>query len=136
MKVEAGIIWGVCETLEDVYIEKGLDKPAHFRVFGKHPSKEEVEIGYFTFAPMPGCCGVVVSTGSYLKEEFRHRQGRDFHSLKAKTAQALGYSCMVATVQCTNFPEVIGAAKNGWKLHVSFRNKRTTNDIAVMTKNV
>lgn len=41
---------------------------------------------------------------------------------------------MIATTQTSNFQELIGAAKNGWKLNTAFINARTGNQLVVMEK--
>lgn len=113
---------------------KGLDKPIKFMVIrGNDPPRE---LGHFTLAPLPGCCGVVVSTESYLDPSWRGKTviSEHFHKIKEATARKLGYSMMLATVQLRNIPEVVGGSKAGWKLDHFFRNKRTENDLAFMFK--
>ena len=119
------------EAIDNFEIEKGLTKAVTFDVFFMEDVNKK-PIGAFTFNPMPGCCGVVISTGSYLRN--RICGGRNFHRLKEFVARELGYSRMLATVETSNFPELIGAAKNGWKLHEAFNNKRTNHQITVMEK--
>lgn len=115
-------------------LEKGLDKSAEFEVIYQPCSAmAEESVGRFTLSPMPGCCGVVVSIHSYLNRK-HPILGSNFHKLKAKVAKDLGYSRMLATTQTSNFPELIGAAKNGWRLHEAFINKRTNQQLTVMEK--
>lgn len=105
---------------------------------GNKRQTEEALIGGFTFSTMPGCCGVVVSTNSYILDGLRGDKvlGRIFHKLKEHVARELGYSKMIATVQALNLPEVIGGSKAGWKLAEPFRNKRSGNDIFFMFKDL
>ena len=124
--------------LEDIDIarEKGLFEQAHFTVHVGWESgyQPERELGYFKLHPMPGCCGVVVSTDSFLELQERGTFSKQFHYLKEYVAKELGYSLMLATTQTSNFPELIGAAKNGWKLHPAFINRRTNHQLTVMEK--
>jgi hypothetical protein len=113
--------------LEEFDRDKGLEQPVRFSVSFTNSEKE---IGSFAFAPMPGCCGVVVSIHSSLQ----CRQGKAFHALKEHVARELGYSRMLATTETGNFPELIGAAKAGWKMHPAFTNKRTGHQLTVMEK--
>jgi hypothetical protein len=108
---------------------KGLTEPMFFNVYAWNSERRN---GYFTLAPLPGCCGVVVSIDSYLAKN--EASGKIFHELKAAVARELGYSRMIATTQTRNFPELIGAAKNGWKMHEAFINKRTGEQLTVMEK--
>lgn len=128
------------DLVADMAAEKGLFKGVRFSVHvgweaaGARPYNER-EIGYFKLEPMPGCCGVVISTGSWLNVAERGSNlGVHFHELKAFVAKELGYSRMLATTQTKNFPELLGAAKSGWKLHDAFINKRTGEQLTVMEK--
>ncbi len=122
----------------DMTAEKGLFKRVRFSVHvgwanGYTPERE---IGFFELHPMPGCCGVVVSSGSFLNVAERGQFSNYFHFLKAYVAKELGYSKMLATCETGNFPEVIGAAKNGWRMHKAFTNKRTGHQLTVMEKDL
>ena len=111
------------------YAGKGLDSPVHcvIDLDSMHQNRAS-----FIFAPLYGCCGVVVSSAS----KNPHLNSQLFHQIKAEFARWLGYSCMLATVECTNFPEVIGAGKNGWVFVDSFVNKRTNHTLGVMVKHL
>ena len=138
-KFELGLFVAISSD-PDLDSEKGLVKPTSFHIARKGYETLDVgshEIGRFTFVPMPGCCGVVISTASYLAPNWRGKgNGNTFHQIKEGIAKKFGYSLMIATVQTSNFPEIIGAANSNWKYIHSFRNKRTTNDIAVMVKDI
>jgi hypothetical protein len=121
--------------LGDEYpLEKGLDGVVNF-IVSRTPSSAG-DFGWFTLAPLPGCCGVVVSIHSRLKEGWAGTPviGDHFHKLKEHVARELGYSMMLATTQLRNIPEVVGASKAGWRIEKFFRNKRSGNDIGVMFK--
>lgn len=135
-----------CEITKEVWLiadgdcgpipEKGLDKAAHFKVY-RETDHSSIEIGSFSFHPFPACCGVVISTNSFIKEDTRGSGlSGPFHRLKELTAKALGYSSMVATCQALNFPQIISGSKNRWKLFAPFRNTRTGNDLVYMIKNL
>lgn len=115
--------------------KKGLDEPALFQVNStKSPNSL---FGQFKLAPMPGCCGVVVSTESYIVPTYRGSAfSESFHAIKEHVAKQLGYSLMLATIQTRNIPEIVGASKAKWKIVHCFRNKRTTNDIGVALKEI
>lgn len=141
MRIEQVSIY--TEVPDDVELkEKGLIGPMRFEVrvaegwqgMRLHPLA--TPLGTFTLEPMPGCCGVVVSTSSYLEPQARglHSVGKDFHALKAQVAAHFGYRVMLMTTQLTNLPEVIGASKAKWKFFHTFRNKRTDNDIGIAYK--
>ena len=123
----------------DLDSEKGLHSVVRFRIARQQYEALDIgphEIGSFKLAPMPGCCGVVVSTESILNPRWRGSIPQIFHRIKEQVAKQFGYSLMIATVQSRNYPEVIGASHNGWKFVHTFRNKRTTNDIGVMVKDI
>ena len=139
-KVESDFFGARCEELDSDFVEKGLKKPAKFSVFRLHYpdlNKGENECGHFVLAPMPGCCGVVVSTDSYINPKWRGGAlSKPMHNIKEKAAKALGYTTMIATVQARNYPEVVGASNSGWRFLHTFRNKRTSNDIGIMVKDI
>lgn len=90
----------------------------------------------YALSPLPGCCGVVVSHDSSLKEEFRGKGlGDFFHKERLDLIQDLGYSCALATVQVDNDAEKHILEKNGWlRLHI-FKNSRTGNWIEIWCRN-
>lgn len=113
--------------------EKGLFQTLEVEVASKW--SPGVKYGHFYLSPMPGCCGVVVSHDTMLLPTYRGRVSTsDFHALKMAVAKVFGYTLMVSTIQTSNTPSYIGAMKNGWRSLQIFRNRRTSNDIAVCTK--
>jgi hypothetical protein len=118
---------------EEVYKEKGLEGPKSFPV----RMGDATIVGSFTLSPMPGCCGIVVSTDSQLHNPYRGTwTGPEFHEIKSKVATYFGYKTMLMTTQLRNFPEVVGASKAKWKFVHCFRNKRTDNDIGIAIKDL
>lgn len=93
-------------------------------------------VGRFTFVEFSP--DVVISQDSFINENHRNDYliGEQFQDLKAKLASALGYTKMIATVNCINLPEVIAAYKAGWKMMQTFRSKRSQHDIFLFTKDL
>lgn len=117
----------------DVMREKGLPQGHIFDVF--HGERDPEKVGRFRLDPLPGCCGVVVSTDSFIEPIRRGSWvGTEFHEIKALVAKHYGYSAMLMTTQLRNIPEVVGASKAGWKFLETFRNTRTNNDLGVALK--
>lgn len=130
-------LYAKCDFLIDGnfdYKEKGLDvgRSYWFRAF--LPSG--APIGAWYFSNMPGCCGVVVSHGLNLNEEYRSTGVSGlFQKLREYVAQELGYSAMIATCLTSNFPELFSSKEAGWKMGPVFRNiHRTNNDVTFQIK--
>jgi len=114
--------------------EKGLYKPVHFSLFRLN-YMGEAYVGRFTLAPMPGCCGIVISTDTWLEPSARNSGFSDeFRKLKHKLAKDLGYSVMIATTQTKDIPAFKNMLKSNYEIVKVFRNKRTDNDIAIGVK--
>src|SRR5687768_17154757 len=101
---KSGILRATAEKLLKVDFEKGIYEPEPFNVFYATD-----KIGRFVLAPVAGCCGIVISTESWLDPKWRGQSHISplFHELKAATAKKLGYSAMMATVELRNLPELI-----------------------------
>jgi hypothetical protein len=121
-------------------VDDGCDWAAkglwHTVKFSLYPSwNSDGPLGHFLLAPMPGCCGVVISTDTWIRPE---RRGQGFskamQAAKAHIATLLGYTLMLATIQMENIPELKSALGNGWKVDRTFTNKRTGKLLAVITK--
>lgn len=122
----------------DEYRGKGLHGPMTFEVHYENVGGGVVpqSLARFSLEPMPGCCGIVVSTGSYKDPIFSWVNGDHFHELKARVAASFGYKTMLMTTQLRNIPEVVGASKARWKFFHFFRNSRTNNDIGIAVKDL
>ena len=117
---------------------KGLLGSTSFEVeYINHDGTTE-KFGRFTLAPLPGCCGVVVSIDSYIcpYKRGQYYPSRWFHELKAKVAKHFGYSMMLMTTQLRNIPEVVGSTRSGWKIVKTFKNTRTTNELGIGLKEI
>lgn len=116
--------------------EKGLQKPTHFN-FTRSNSGVIYHLGSFDFSTLEGCCGVVVSSNSHLEKNYRQSSASDnFRKIKELLANHLGYSLMMATIQTDNIPAMGNLFKSRYKVHETFKNRRTDNVIAIATKKV
>ena len=121
--------------------QKGLEKSTNFVVCqgpAPDPDKPHTDsYGRFTFAPLPGNCGIVVSTDTWIAERWRKQGSADrLHKIKENIARQLGYSLMLSTSISTNMPQVISAAKAGWKFVDHFQNKRTNHQCLIGIKHL
>lgn len=126
------------EIPNNISSDKGLEKSLTLEVRWNRGEACSMRYGLFTLSPMPGCCGIVVSTESFVDVYWRGRgdSSKMFHKFKAQIAKVFGYKVMIMTTQLRNFPEVIGAAKSNWKFVHAFRNPRTDNDIGIAVKEI
>lgn len=116
-------------------LEKGLQKETLFEVYTS--PERAIKIGHFRFVTLPGNCGVVVSTDTYVEPAWRGFGGGALQEVKAHIAkELLGYSLMLSTVISTNVPEVVGASKAIWRFISDFVNKRTGNVCLVGVKHL
>ena len=113
-----------------VYI-KDLPSGLKFRVI----NVEGVVISKFELVQMPGCCGVCISTGTYVNPEFR---GKGVNSLlnnfRIDIAKDLGYGLLICTDLKSNTPQMKTLDKNGWKHIHEFKNPRTGNILNITIK--
>lgn len=126
----------VCDKLYDEfdYQDKGLDENVKYR-FRVTRDLDGEEVGSWCFTQMPACPGVVISHELFVEQPYRGTGiSADMQGLRQHVALELGFSAMLATVQTSNFPEVISSAKAGWKLGPVFRNKRSKHDITFQIK--
>lgn len=109
--------------------DKGLYNSEKFNFEYRLYEKEEYNrIGGFTFSPMKGCCGIIISSYTWLDPKFRGGFASDaFRKAKEDFARHLGYSIMLATTQMHNIPAVGNMRKSGYKIVKTFSNKRTGN---------
>ena len=113
-----------------VYI-KDLHGGLKFRVI----NVEGVVISRFELAQMLGCCGICISTGTYVHPDFR---GKGVNSLlnnfRIDIAKDLGYGLLMCTDLKSNTPQMKTLDKNGWKHIHEFKNPRTGNILNVTIK--
>ena len=113
-----------------VYI-KDLPRGLKFRII----NVEGIVISRFELAQMLGCCGICISTGTYVHPDFR---GKGVNSLlnnfRIDIAKNLGYGLLMCTDLKSNTPQMKTLNKNGWKHIHEFKNPRTENILNVTIK--
>lgn len=81
---------------------------------------------------LPGCCGVVVSTGAWVHREYNNRGiGTAMNEMRQERARELGYTVMICTDVVTNVPQQRILDRNGWQKLFQFNNRRTRHDVAM-----
>lgn len=130
----------------DVFVHgKGLEKETFFwmerasaPVVDKY-DRENRRIGVFRLAPMPGNCGMVVSTQTYINQAERGKHlSYLMHVIKERVARLLGYTTMICTVVEGNEPQFKGMVRYRWELLLGhkFKNKRTNNVCVIGLKTI
>lgn len=125
-------------------LDKGLEKEISIvrRTVFKHPTLSSAydwvsQWLKYTLAPMPGCCGIVVSTGAWIHPFFQGKGlGDYFHKERVNLMKDLGYSCGMCTVTSENKTQIHILEKNNWKQVHSFENKRTGNIVQIWVKDL
>lgn len=104
--------------------------PGYLFTIVKWDKKNEHLVSFFTMIQMPGCCGVVVSTGSLVSACYRKKGiGTLLNLFRIEIAKILGYSLIFCTDVTENTAESRILEKNGWKIIDRFLNKRTNNNV-------
>lgn len=89
----------------------------------------------FSLSELPGCCGVVVSHGTWIKPEYRAMGiGKELSKIKMDIARYWGYTLMICTDRNDNTPQRRILKNNGWETVDSFVNLRTGNLINIDIK--
>ena len=113
-----------------VYI-KDLPSGLKFRVI----NVEGVVISKFELAQMLGCCGICISTGTYVNPEFRGKGVNIIlNNFRIDIATYLGYGLLMCTDLKSNISQMKTLDKNGWKHIHEFKNPRTGNILNVTIK--
>lgn len=113
---------------------KGLFGPVDFWIDSVAGDMRK-RLGMTSFAPLPGCCGIVISYHTALEPQHRGNFYSDyFRQLKEKIAKEMGYSLMIATTQMENIPAVGNFFKSKYKFVETFTNSRTGNLIGLGVK--
>lgn len=96
------------------------------------------EASSFRLVELINCCGVLVSTQTYVYNSYRGKGiAQKLMPFKEEIAKILGYSLLMATVDIGNNPaEVHILEKFGWENTQTFLNKRTNHTLGVFTKEV
>jgi hypothetical protein len=89
-------------------------------------------IANFSLVGMPGCCGMVVSTGSMIIPNYRGRGlGHILSQMRVQMAWNFRYTVMFCTDVLSNTPQQKILRAGGWNRIWTFRNRRTTNDVSL-----
>ena len=92
-------------------------------------------ISQFTLVQMVGCCGICISTGTYVCPKFRSKGVNSLlNNFRIDIAKDLGYGLLMCTDLKSNTPQMKTLDKNGWKHIHEFKNPRTGNILNITVK--
>jgi GNAT superfamily N-acetyltransferase len=92
-------------------------------------------ISEFKLIQMSGCCGICISTGTYVSPDFRGKGVNILlNNFRIDIAKHLGYGLLMCTDLKSNTPQMKTLNKNGWKHIHEFKNPRTGNILNVTVK--
>lgn len=92
-------------------------------------------ISTFRLLQMVGCCGICISTGTYVSPDFRGKGiNIILNNFRIDIARHLGYGLLMCTDLKSNTPQMKTLDKNGWKHIHEFKNPRTGNILNVTIK--
>jgi GNAT superfamily N-acetyltransferase len=114
------------------------------RIFVHSPVDDHYEVrnlegpvAVFDMTELPGCCGVIVSYHSQVREEHRKKgMGQFLLEARMSAARNKGYGLMMATVEHNNTVERKLLESNGWISKGEFRNPKTGHVIATYQVNL
>lgn len=144
------IIGKECNLLEPVVVKDAIDltntnviiqAPAVRKVITKAHINPKITVVFgdpvcgFCLKQLPGCCGILLSYGTYVEENY---QGRGIaHRLlkfKEEVARYNRFSILMATTNTLNGAENHLLTKFGWFTKESFINSKTGHTVYVWTK--
>lgn len=92
-------------------------------------------ISTFRLLQMVGCCGICISTGTYVHPDFRGKGVNIIlNNFRIDIAKHLGYGLLMCTDLKSNVPQMKTLDKNGWKHIHEFQNPRTKNILNITIK--
>jgi GNAT superfamily N-acetyltransferase len=92
-------------------------------------------VSQFKLIQMTGCCGICISTGTYVHPDFRGKGVNVLlNNFRIDIAKYLGYGLLMCTDLKSNTPQMKTLDKNGWKHIHEFKNPRTGNILNVTIK--
>ena len=92
-------------------------------------------ISQFKLIQMTGCCGICISTGTYVHPDFRGKGVNIIlNNFRIDIAKHLGYGLLMCTDLKSNTPQMKTLDKNGWKHIHEFKNPRTGNILNITIK--
>lgn len=90
------------------------------------------QVAFWSLVQMPGCCGICISTNSFVSPEFRQLGlGKLLNQFRIELARMLGYGLLICTDRVSNMPQQKILKANGWSGISTFVNPRTSNIIAI-----
>jgi hypothetical protein len=118
-------------TLGDLVYVKDTYKGLQIQVV----NLENELISQFTLLQMVGCCGICISTGTYVNIKFRDKGVNSLlNNFRIDIAKHLEYGLLMCTDLKSNTPQMKTLDKNGWKHIHEFKNPRTNNVLNVTIK--
>lgn len=91
-------------------------------------------VASFTLVAMPGCCGILISTGAWIQSEYRNKGiGKLLNLMRIQIAHEWEYSLMLCTDVTTNTPQQRILQSHNWKDLGAFLNTRTDNIVKIHT---
>lgn len=90
------------------------------------------QISFFRLIDMPGCCGIIISTSSFIHLEYRNKGlGLLLNQMRIELSQYLGYGLLICTDIEDNKHQQKILTKNKWSKIDSFINPRTKNKVNI-----
>jgi hypothetical protein len=109
---------------------KRRDNGLEFRIF-----EEKIPIASFSLLEMPGCCGICISTKSYVEYNYRGKGvNLLLNNFRIEVARNLGYGILLCTDVKSNTAQLNTLNKNNWKHIHEFLNPRTGNLLNISIK--
>lgn len=124
---------------------KYVDLKEHHLVYIKdNPSGIEFKVinkdkivSRFKLIQMSGCCGICISTGTYVNPDFRGKGVNVIlNNFRIDIAKHLGYGLLMCTDLKSNTPQMKTLDKNDWKHIHEFKNPRTGNILNITIKDL
>lgn len=117
-------------TIQKLSLESFMSKTSEEGMYYVYVNKEIV--AGFKLVCMPGCCGIVVSTGAFVFNNYRRKGlGTLLNRMRQQMAWDLGYTVMACTDLNNNTPQQRILFHMNWDKIWQFVNRRTGNRINV-----
>lgn len=89
-------------------------------------------ISWWKMVQMPGCCGILISTGVYVDKDYRNKGiNKVLNQFRIQVAKKLGYGILLCTDVKSNIPQQKTLEANGWENLFEFKNPRTKNIVNI-----
>lgn len=93
------------------------------------------KITQFKLVQLPGCCGICISTGVFVHNNYRNKGINSIlNNMRIELAKYSGYGILLCTDKDNNDYERKTLNKNDWKDIYSFINPRTNNKLNITIK--